>query len=186
MEYLIGITGKARSGKDTAARFFCQAGFRQTAFAEPVKQITAILCHEPLENFHDDVLKEQDTELLAMARRKAMQLVGSEAVKPLFGDDIWTRHLIHRLNSGVYGDKVVVSDIRYDYEAQALLERGGYIIGMRRRGAGLTGDAAQHSSEAGVNPDMVDFFVDNDGSVGELSHELGKILNYVVLSGSRK
>jgi hypothetical protein len=186
MEYLIGITGKARSGKDTAARFFCQAGFRQTAFAEPVKQITATLCNEPLENFHDDVLKEQTTDLLGMTRRKVMQLVGSEAVKPLFGDDIWTRHLIQRLNLGLYGDKVVISDVRYDYEAQALIERGGYIIEMRRQGAGLTGAAAAHSSEVGINPDMVDFFVDNNGSLGELKAELGKILNYVVLSGPRK
>jgi hypothetical protein len=186
MEYLIGITGKARSGKDTAARFFCQAGFRQTAFAEPLKQISSILCHEPLDFFNDDALKEQITPLMGATRRRVMQLVGSEAVKPLFGDDIWTRHLIQRLKIGTYGDKVVVSDVRYDYEAQALLERGGYIIEMRRRGAGLLGQAAQHSSEAGVNPEMVDFFVDNNGSVGELSHELGKILSYVVLSGTRK
>jgi hypothetical protein len=185
MEYLLGISGKARSGKDTAARFFCQAGFRQTAFAEPVKQISATLCHEPLENFHDDVLKEQITELLGMTRRKAMQLVGSEAVKPLFGDDIWTRHLVQRLNSDVYGDKVVVSDVRYDYEAQALLDRGGYIIEMRRAGAGLSGESATHSSEVGINPDLIDFAVDNNGSVGELKHELGKILNYIVLAGSR-
>lgn len=176
MTYLIGITGRARSGKDTAANILVKRyGYSQTAFAEPLKRMAAIFCNEPEALLHDDVDKESVCHLHGKTRRQILQLLGTECVKPHFGEDVWVRHLFERLNSGVYGPRVVITDVRFDAEADAIQEAGGYLLHIERDAAGLSGAAASHKSEAGINPDKVDFYIANNGTLGELAHELEKI-----------
>lgn len=172
--FLLGITGKARAGKDTAAAYFCKQGWRRTAHADALKRMAAAMVGEHWVAFTDDVLKEQVTPVLGITRRRVLQDLGS-VVKPLFGDDVWSRVMFHAIENNHFGDRVVIPDVRYDYEAQAIIDRGGFILEVTRQGVGLTGEAAAHHSENGINPDLIDFTVDNDGSIGELEAELRKI-----------
>ena len=179
MTYLIGITGRARSGKDTAARLLKERhGYAPAAFAEPLKKMAAILCDEPEALFHDDSAKESMAPLHGKPRRQILQLLGTECVKPFFGDGVWVRHMFRRINSGQLGTKVVITDVRFDHEADAILEAGGFILRLHRLG-GLTGEAAAHVSEAGIDSNKVDFTVFNNGSIGELADELDKIAEFV-------
>lgn len=176
MTYLIGITGRARAGKDTAANILRERhGYTPAAFAEPLKKMAAILCDEPEALFHDAAAKEAVCALHGKPRRDIMQLVGDECVKPYFGEGVWVRHMFKRLNSGVYGPRVVITDVRFDAEADAILEAGGYLLRIERDTAGLSGAAGAHKSEAGINPEKVDFYIANNGTLGELAHELAKI-----------
>lgn len=180
--HLIGITGRARSGKDTAARILRDLhGYRPAAFAEPLKKMAAILCDEAEALFHDDETKEATCHLHGKTRRHILQLLGTECVKPYFGEGVWIRHMFRRINTGMYGTRVVITDVRFEPEADAIIAAGGVILKMHRHG-GLTGEEAAHSSEAGIDPDKVDFNIFNNGSVGELGHELEKIARFMELN----
>ena len=176
MRHLIGITGRARAGKDTAARYLAeQFNMAHRAFAHPLKLITSVLAGEPLGNFHDDVLKEQHCPALGMTRRKAMQLVGTEMVRKHFGPDVWSRLLIDKWRS--HGcPPTVVSDVRFNNEAQAIRAAGGVIVRITRPGEGLVGEAATHESEQGVSNYLVDFDIPNNGSRAELFCHLSELM----------
>lgn len=186
--YLLGITGKARAGKDTAALYFLRHhGYCRAAFAEPLKDMAAALTMDPLGYFHHDEFKEQEVPWLGMTRRRVMQIIGNDALKPHFGNDIWSRHMEQRLDGELAEEHgVVISDVRFDAEAQMITRRGGFILEIRRDGAALTGDAAAHASEQGINPDIIDFSVDNDGTLGELHAELRKIATFVQACGGKR
>lgn len=185
--YLLGITGKARAGKDTAALFFRDMhGFRRAAFAEPLKEMAATLTTDPLGYFHDDETKEQVVPWLGLTRRRIMQLIGNEAMKPHFGEEVWSRHMEMRLRGELADEHIVITDVRFDHEARMIARRGGYILEIRRQGAGLSGEAASHASENGINPDLIDFSVDNDGSIGELNAELEKIARFIQAQGAKQ
>lgn len=179
MKQLIGITGRARAGKDTAAKYLAETfPMRHRAFAEPLKLITAMLAGEPLGNFHDDVLKEQHCPALGMTRRKAMQIVGTDMIREHFGPDVWHRLLINEwVNLGC--PPTVVSDVRFDNEAQALRAAGGIVVRIVRPGEGLVGEAAQHISELGVSNHLVDFEIVNSGSRADLYVQLHKLMDFL-------
>lgn len=178
MAYLIGITGLAMSGKDTAAWMLRTHGYQQAAFADPLKKMASIFCDEPLDLFHTVDGKAQTCDLHGKSRREILQLLGTECVKPWFGEGVWVRHMFSRINSGALGDRVVISDVRFEPEADAILDAGGYLIQMVR-GPGLQGAEAAHRSEAGINPDKVDFVVHNDSSLVALKSEITKIADYI-------
>ena len=184
---IIGITGKARAGKDTAGRFLWNHfGFRRLAYASPMKRMCAVLCIEDESNFHDDVLKEQVVPWMGRTRRSIMQDLG-QGLKPLFGPQVWSDHLNERLKqiSQLGEERFVITDVRHDVEAQSLIDQGGYILEVTRPGAGLSGSEAAHVSEAGINPDYVDFTVENSGSIGEFCHELRKVAEFVTHHGAK-
>lgn len=180
MTYLIGITGRARAGKDTAARILLDThGYTAAAFADPLKQMASVFCAEPLPLFHDDATKEAVCPLHGKTRRQIMQLLGTECVKPFFGPDVWVRHMFQRMKSGQLGPRVVITDVRFNPEADAIADAGGHIIHIERTLAGLRGSAGAHASEAGIDPDKVDFSVVNDGSIADLAHELSKVMAHL-------
>jgi hypothetical protein len=187
MALLLGIAGKARAGKDTAARYLAtRHGYRHTAIAEPLKKMAAAFCCEPVGNFLEDDLKELPSDVLGIPRRRILQLLGSEAVKPLFGDEVWIKNFLYCYRKGYFGTNgVVVSDVRYDYEAQGILDEGGYILQVVRRDAGLSGAAGAHSSELGINPNLIDFTVMNNYTPGEMYAELDKIVERVAREAGR-
>ena len=179
--YLLGIAGKARSGKDLAARYFRdQHKFNHIAFADPLKRMASMLTQEPEHTFHHDVLKEQEVPWLGMTRRRVLQILGNDAIKPYFGPDIWARVMEQRLLGPLKSyNSIVISDVRFNEEAEMIHRLGGHVLQLQRDAAGLSGDAGAHSSEAGVSEDLIDFHIDNNGTVGELCHELDKIAAYV-------
>lgn len=163
---IVGVTGLARSGKDTAAKFLAEAGYTRIAFADPLKEIVANLACEPVSNFHDDILKEQFCPALGTTRRDALQKVGM-AMRQLFGDDVWLTRL---RTKAAQGTALVVSDVRYENEAKAIRDLGGIVLKLERPGAGLIGDAARHASEQGFSEDLVDCWISNNGSIDEFKH----------------
>lgn len=174
MRILFGINGKARSGKDTLAKVFLEAGFTRVAFADALKEATAVITGEPVAFYHDDVHKELTIPHLGVTRRKALQGVGN-TMRSVLGDQVWLLRALlpydnHEMNL------VVVTDVRYPNEAEAIRKRGGCVIRVLREGSGLTGEASAHVSEQTLDDSLIDIEVLNDGTIGELRHEGRKIL----------
>lgn len=178
---LIGITGRMGHGKDTVAQFIQESwGHEVLAFADTLKQVVAMIACEPLENFYDRELKEKFSPALGMTRREALQKMGTEVGRNLFGPNIWTDNLITRwLSSGKL--PTVVSDVRFDEEARAIIANGGVIIRVVR--PALNDTPVTHSSEEGIDPGLVSFEIVNDSSISALHDKVCDVIAELMAQG---
>lgn len=158
---LVGITGKARSGKDTAANFLCtRHGYSKYSLAAPIKRgieamfdlTSAIWSKEAKEN-------PLDVACHASPRQLA-QTLGTEWGRETISDNIWInlmeRHWNYMNEFNEYS--MVVPDIRFDNEADWITNHGGVVVRIDR----TVGDVRQHVSEAGVEEACIDFVITNN------------------------
>lgn len=178
---LIGLTGLARSGKDTFARFLVEKhGFKQMAFADPVKLTAAPLFGFSYEYVFSDQFKFEVQQPWGLTGREILQKLGTEAIRGTFGDDFWIRRLIDAYlvtYSGV--ESVVVTDVRFENEAEAIREQGGVVVHIKRQAAGLKGAEATHSSERGAKFGERDLVVENDGTLEELLDKADRLMIFL-------
>lgn len=181
MALLIGIAGKARAGKDTAANRLRQVldGSSHTLhFAGPLKEMAAAFAGEDLALYYDDVSKEEVIPWLGVTRRSLLQTLGSEAVKPHLGNDVWVKRLMVDVEANSHLDFIIVPDVRFDLEAQAIKDRGGVILHISRAAAGLPGALGAHASEAGIDPMLVDVDIENDTSIQSFWIEVDRFAHF--------
>ena len=62
--------------------------------------------------------------------RLALQLMGTEAGRNVFHQDLWVISLLNRHNQGT--NSTVVTDVRFRNEFRAIQEEGGIIVRVRR------------------------------------------------------
>ena len=169
---LIGVSGKARSGKDTAAKIlFLQEGFMRLAIADPVKDTAAALWGVDPQDFHDDTLKDVIEPRWGITRRHMMQKIG-EMVKVNMGEQFWMLHWFNRYSLIGEMHPVVVTDIRFDYEAERIIQLGGTIIEIVRDGSGLSGSDANHVSEQGIRRDLISHTLENHAHMDDFKTNL--------------
>jgi hypothetical protein len=93
----------------------------------------------------------------------------------LIGEDVWVNKAMRLANSELkYSDVVIFDDIRFDNEAQAIRDAGGVVFQIDRESC--YGDLDCHSSEDGIDLELVDCIVDNSGAIEET---VDAILNLV-------
>lgn len=153
---LIGLTGQAGTGKDTAAAYLCESyGFVRAAFADPINDMLAELLQQVDVDhavLHERHLKEAPIEALpgAPSARQLKQTLGTEWGRTLVHPDLWVKHLESRL--GLLGfapvhDRIVISDVRLANEADMVRRYGGHLIRLHRDTAA---PVRSHSSEQQV------------------------------------
>lgn len=166
---LLGIHGKAGAGKDTLAKGLrLHAGFQRMAFADPLRRAAAEAFGIELEWFVDPDLKGMVHPYWGITPRQILQQMGTEAMRKTFGRDIWVRRWRKDFDVARLNTHVVVTDVREGHEADAIRNLGGLIIHIERPGAGLSGAAGMHSSEAGIPVVEGDWQIVNDGSVMDM------------------
>ena len=86
---LLGIHGKAGSGKSTAAQVLIDGGFKRVKFADPLKNMLRAI---GLTDQHiEGDLKEVPCDmLLGQTPRHAMQTLGTEWGRGCIGGEFWT------------------------------------------------------------------------------------------------
>ena len=182
---LIGVHGKARSGKDTVARILGdEHGFVRTAFADPLKAASAVLFGWPVDLAFSDEIKGYKSPLWDITGRTAFQRLG-DTMKIGFGQDFWVKRWAYDYARLKDKHSVVVSDVRHDAEADTLRGLGGLVIHLERHGAGLSGIEALHSSEVSIRFNRsTDLRLSNNGTVSELEDEINRIVAFIEVSGS--
>lgn len=184
---LIGLLGQKRSGKDTSADYYVlKKGFIKRAFADPLKEMI-----KPMFQFSHDQLygefKEKVDERWNVSPRQVLQFVGTDLVRknihnllPEVGNNFWVKNfsLWYEKHNNKWKN-VVVSDVRFQNEADKIKELGGIIIKIERPDLKSTDS---HESESGIDAvEGVDFIVKNDGGLEDLYCKLDEILgNYVI------
>lgn len=183
---LIGLTGLARSGKDTVgAHLVAEHGYTRVAFGDGVRE--AALALDPIINIeaadNDDdgigrILRlSQLVDQLGWEGaknysevRRTLQRMGTEAGWMMHGLDLWVD-----LAAGKVCGPTVFTDVRFAHEADWITSRGGQIWQIRREASGLAGATGGHLSEAGIGrePDLI---IHNDGSLAQLHARVDETL----------
>lgn len=155
---VVGLCGLAGAGKSTCALWLQERGYQRIRFAGPLKKMLWSLGLG--ERHTDGDLKEVPHRLLnGRTPRQAMQWLGTEWGRSMFGDDFWTNIWLQTAEAILPYQPVVVDDLRFDNEAQAVHALGGVVIKIECPWAGAASSAA-HSSESGVS--QYDVIVRND------------------------
>lgn len=167
---VVGICGKARAGKDTAGAYLSKKlGIPTVAFADALK-LSAVamfgITSDMAYGINYD--REQIVEHWGISVREMLQKLGTECAREVFRDDFWVRRLQQLVRiDPCYSEGFIVTDVRFDNEAQWVLDMGGKMVHISRRDSILE-SADGHSSEDGVNPNLVNSFVSNDHDVQDL------------------
>lgn len=166
---IIGLTGYARSGKDSAANWLVEHhGFVKMAFADGVRQMALAIdpmveqpCDETsVRFFYERYSKVLETEGYEQAKsypdvRRLLQRIGTEGGRDIFGANIWVDAVRKRIGELPLGStKVVLSDVRFPNEAKAIKEMGGTVIRLSRPGVGGNDPHPSEAQIAGLNADL--------------------------------
>ena len=161
---IIGLTGLARSGKDTVGEVLRKHGYARRAFADNLKTAAAIIFGLTDQQLYGSK-KEAVDDFWKETPRAILQKLGTECLRNGFDPAVWIQSLRRTMNSTA---RYVVTDVRYENEARAILSWGGVIWKIHRPGAGAAGGVEGHASEAGIPDALVEWHIKNDGTLEQL------------------
>ena len=163
---VIGISGKAGSGKDTLGKYLCEE-YRclHYYFAKPLKEGAKIMF-----NLSEAQIKNKEVpiEPWGISPRKIYQLLGTEIGRGI-DPNIWIKNAEMFINRHP-GRTVVITDVRFDNEATFIHNRGGTIINIVREKEAIYEN--KHSSEGGLRPENIDMTIYNNGTKEDMFNEV--------------
>lgn len=207
---ILGFVGFMSSGKGTCADYLVREhGFVKESFANSVKDAVSVVFG------WDRQLLEGDTDYsrgwreradpwwsnrfgYEFSPRSALQLMGTEAGRDVFDENIWVYSMFRRID---HSKNYVIADVRFPNEIQKIKEDGGMIIRVKKgpdpiwylpamdvnRKLDLNVMAENfpqvHYSEwAWIGSEGIDYTINNDGSIEDLENEIEKLLPLCGLS----
>lgn len=186
---IVLIHGRKRSGKDTFASILkeLKPELEIYSFAQPLKEITAKSFGITLKVL-DDLKNDESIKIgfrspnakmcTGNSVRNFLQNLGTEAMKPIFGDDVWADLAIKHYNTLPEGSIMAVPDFRVPEEYEAIKALGLPILTVKinRDCVEVSGDT--HITENGLAEDFeFDFIVDNNGTLDDLRTEAVELLD---------
>jgi len=180
---IIGIVGKARSGKDTLASYLLECfeneykvHYKRMAFAKHLKD----MCENHFELSHDQLYGDkkeipderfhkpfyQDPDHRYWAPREIMQELGSFYRK--IRSDYWVESLRKSILRNGY-ENVIITDVRHINECNFVKNNKGILIKINRKDAEKI-HGMQHESETALDKSdkLFDMTIDNSGTLHEL------------------
>jgi hypothetical protein len=167
-QLLIGLCGPAGCGKDTVADMLVKHGaFHRYAFAAPIKSMvgTMLGLHDGI--WEDRKWKESVIPWLGKSPRQLAQTLGTEWGRQHVHRDLWLMLGMQRWDvvRQSVSPRFVITDVRFDNEAQAIKQAGGTVWLVEREGVA---PVASHVSEKGVSPALIEGRVKNNGTLDQL------------------
>lgn len=181
---LIGLHGPARSGKDTVAGYILEwareqgLAARRDGFADRLKLSAARALgfdgntRECIE--WCNVIKEPGWDLaiwrdghepeILETGREYLQRYGTEAHREVFDTDFWINAVLDEYNPN---EILVISDVRFENEAQAVRDRGGQNWRVERPSQSQITESG-HASEQRLSDSLMDYVVYNEGTMHRL------------------
>lgn len=196
--YVIGVCGKARSGKDTFAQMLTKELAGRTregyavfatvrSFATPLKSMLATLLSYTITEDEEQLTamlygdaKEIEIPSIGKSPRQMMQTLGTEWGRGLVDDNLWITTMTNTIAAAggpLWKDAdrtfVVIPDVRFDNEA-AICDT---IMEIQRDDAEAV---TEHDSEAGINPYLIANTIDNNYDLGYLQDKAAEIAGYLI------
>lgn len=144
MGILVGLVGFIGSGKGTVGDFMVQNhNFEQDSFAKSLKDAASSMFgwdREMLEGDTDesrfwreqtDRFWSERLEIKNFTPRQALQWLGTEAGRRVFGENLWTSTVERRwIDAGT--PNTVIKDCRFSNEIKMIRENGGKVFRVKR------------------------------------------------------
>lgn len=183
---IIGVTGYARSGKDSIGRILVEKhGYERYALANEVKTVAVNMFGWSADMVNGvDYDREIPAPRMGSPRidrwpfsvRRALQVIGTELGRNL-DPDLWIDLMFDAIyldGLGREGDqRIVVTDVRFLNEAAAVHDRGGQVWRVVRPGVSAQ---SSHASEVEMNEIVPDHTILNDGTLEDLERCVALIL----------
>jgi len=185
-QLLIGLAGRARPGKTTAANHLANTYDLVTyALADPLREgLMNIFNLSPCD--FDDERKELTIDWLGRSPRELMQSMGTDWGRHQVHPELWlllaekNLEFLGQTNDNARG--FVISDLRFENEADFVRKRGGMVIHLLRPDAA---EVNPHISETGIGIQDNDLVLHNDGVIEELFGQLDEIFEALVARANR-
>lgn len=165
---LIGLSGPAGSGKDTAADALVRhMGFEKLAFADTLKRGICEMFYLGHEIFDTREAKESKIPGMNHSPRDLAKIIGTDCVRAMIGENIWVHVMAKRYQDFCAAGftRIVISDVRFDNEAEWIRRAGGTVVHIVR--PSVSWEKTGHESERGIAVEPDDRRLHNQGSVGE-------------------
>jgi hypothetical protein len=167
---VIALTGRAGAGKDTAADAFPDAV--RLSFAGPLKEACMQLWGFTHEQMYGSGKDKVDPRYGETPRQK-LQKLGTEFLREDTPGRI-VQSMYERIRAQHPRDLIVITDLRFNDEAEMLAEKfGARIIKVLRASLGERSDA--HASEDGIDPVFVRYIACNDGTIEQLHLQVNQV-----------
>ena len=178
---IIGISGKAGSGKDTAAKMlevlyanpnisyedFANRRYKNFTdiqivhFADTLKETAQVLFRIGEWETNTQEGKKTTINWIGKTVRELLQGIG-QGLRDAIDFDIWVKILFANTEGW---SNYIIADVRYPNEIKAIKERNGILLRIDREGAG----AGNHSSETALDDYKEwDVHIENNGSIEDL------------------
>jgi hypothetical protein len=166
---IIGIAGHARHGKDSTADIIVKHfGYKKYALADVMKDACRVVFGWDDRHLYGE-LKDVVDPAFGISPRHALQSLGTQwgqwelskydSFSDVTGRKLWVNSLLAKIDGNA-----VISDVRFPHEAEAIKERGGIIIMVRRT---FSIDLS-HESERAVDEIHADYTIQNRGTLVDL------------------
>ena len=178
---IIGISGKAGSGKDTVAKMlevlyanpdisyedFANKRYKNFAdiqivhFADTLKETAQILFRIGEWETNTQEGKKTTINWIGKTVRELLQGIG-QGLRDAIDPNLWVKILFANTEGW---SNYIIADVRYPNEVYAIKKRNGVLIRIDRKGAG----AGNHSSETALdNYKEWDVHIENNDSIEDL------------------
>jgi len=164
MKKLIGIHGKAGSGKDTLGKLIIDIALEDLkikieryGLADPIKKVCCYLFDWD-ERHANGELKDVVDSKFGFSPRHAFQTLGTNWGRACLRDDIWLF-----IGKDKMPEYTIITDVRFSNEAQFILDNGGLLVHIVRPSQSQI-SLSEHVSEAGLSPEILEraFLINND------------------------
>lgn len=173
---LIGITGHKFSGKSTVANLLLLAlNYEVDSFARPLKEIVCALSGCTMAQLEDYDFKENKVVPEHLWAFCANENYNYRSLLQGMGDYLRSKNPNIFIDSVLVGDtsNLIISDVRFPNESEAIKELGGIIIRVEREGL-ESNDT--HRSETAMCEIVPDYIIQNKKGLKELRNAVGLLV----------
>lgn len=184
---IIGLHGKAGSGKDTIAERLARLSrgeWRIFHFAAPLKEVAMEIYGLTRDQVYDRELKEIVIPRLGKSPRQILQYLGTDVLREKLGPQVFVNAIRQRIDSA-FADGVkliIIPDVRFPNERDMILGLGGIVIKVTRPDNLRLGTMfTDHVTETELPDESVTDVFLNNGDMDKLERDVAILAQELML-----